>query len=124
MSKSIENLKKLIARHRAEADDLRRMPLQGDFSKSCRDAMVAEEVEQANKFELLLKELEANPEETRPTRNCDRFNTGSPSDDFNSAVKAYAEETGEAVYNCCPGYNSGGNFIVWLLSRQTEHKGK
>lgn len=37
----------------------------------------------------------------------------SANDIFDSLIKAY----GKPIYNCCPGYNSAGDFALWLADR-------
>ena len=56
----------------------------------------------------------------KATRNCDRFNTGNPTADLVSAIKHFASETGTLVYNLNPGYNSAGDFALWLMSATTD----
>ena len=53
-------------------------------------------------------------------RNCDRFNTGNPHADLGSAIKHFAAETGTTVYNLNPGFNSAGDFALWLMSATKE----
>ena len=53
-------------------------------------------------------------------RNCDRFNTGDPTSDLCSAIKYFASETGTTVYNLSPGFNSAGDFALWLMSATKE----
>ena len=57
-----------------------------------------------------------------PPRNCDRFNTGNPTADLVSAIKHFASETGTTVFNLNPGFNSAGDFALWLMSA-TKEKG-
>lgn len=33
---------------------------------------------------------------------------------LNELCKQYGAETGEVIYNCCPGVNSAGDFALWL----------
>ena len=36
---------------------------------------------------------------------------------LNELCKQYGAETGEVIYNCCPGANSAGDFALWLAKR-------
>ena len=56
----------------------------------------------------------------KATRNCDRFNTGNPTADLDSALKHFKSETGTTVRNINPRYNSAGNFALWLMSATKE----
>ena len=53
-------------------------------------------------------------------RNCDRFNTGNPAADLVSAIKHFASETGTTVVDLNPGFNSAGDFALWLMSAAKE----
>lgn len=121
MSNMLEQLKSRIAEHRSAADDLKKMSLQSDTAKMFRDAFVEEEMAMADKLQSKLEEIEESKSPQgviSGDRNCDRFNSGDSKADFNAAIKFYREETGKVVYNASPGYNSSGDFIIWLLSRQ------
>jgi hypothetical protein len=121
MSNMLEQVKSRIAEHRLAADDLKKMSLQSDTAKMFRDAFVEEEMAMADKLQSKLEKIEESESPQgviSGDRNCDRFNSGDLKADFNAAIKFYMEETGKVVYNASPGYNSSGDFIIWLLSRQ------
>ena len=115
----------LIDATRKQAEEIASFPVATEFAKLAREAMCSELLEDANRFERMLKicgedHIEDGCKNVACVkRNCDRFNRGNKVLNFKDAVTAFEKETGKVLYNCQPGYNSSGDFVQWLLSSAT-----